>query len=125
MTTKDETARQTIVTLTGYTHYIGMTTTELTDGATTNPVVINGKDITAKIGDIVIYGSKDFILTSQFPKEPNSLVWQEFGDLSDSEIPKTEHKPKHISPHAHNCINCGAPLRKDQHKCEYCGTEYF
>lgn len=37
----------------------------------------------------------------------------------------TEYKPKHISPHAHNCINCGAPLRKDQHKCEYCGTEYF
>lgn len=37
----------------------------------------------------------------------------------------TEYKPKHISPHTHNCINCGAPLRKDRHKCEYCGTEYF
>ena len=37
----------------------------------------------------------------------------------------TEYKPKHISPHTHNCINCGAPLKKEQHKCEYCGTEYF
>lgn len=37
----------------------------------------------------------------------------------------TEHKLKHVSPHIHNCINCGAPLRKDQHKCEYCDTEYF
>lgn len=85
MTTKDETVRQTIIALAGYTHYIGMTTTELTDGATTNPVVINGKDITAKIGDIVVYGSKEFILTSQFPKDPNSLVWREFADIYEDE----------------------------------------
>ena len=25
----------------------------------------------------------------------------------------TEYKPKHISPHTHNCINCGAPLKKN------------
>lgn len=37
----------------------------------------------------------------------------------------TKHKSKAEDPHVHNCINCGAPLKKDQHKCEYCGTEYF
>ena len=54
--------------------YLGVTTTALTDGATTNPITINGEQVTAKKGNIANYGSKEFIF--------NGTAWQEFGDLS-------------------------------------------
>lgn len=55
--------------------WIGITTTALTDGATTNPIVINGVDVTANAGDITSYNNKEFIY--------NGSAWQEFGDLTD------------------------------------------
>lgn len=58
----------------GYTKYLGVTTTALTDGASTNPILINGAYVTAEMGDITTYQSKEFIF--------NGSVWQEFGDLS-------------------------------------------
>lgn len=71
---KDAYARQQIEALSGYTYYIGVTTTPLTDGSTTNPIVVNGQSITANTGAICTYGSKEFIW--------NGTAWQEFGDLS-------------------------------------------
>lgn len=71
---KDATARQMIEDLDGYTAYLGVTTTALTDGATTNPITINGQSVTAKTGNIANYGSKEFIF--------NGTAWQEFGDLT-------------------------------------------
>ena len=71
---KDEEARELIAALQAYTDYIGVTTTALTDGATTNPITINGESVTAKRGNIANYGSKEFIF--------NGSAWQEFGDLS-------------------------------------------
>lgn len=73
-TIKDVWAREQIETLSGYTEYLGVTTTALTDGVTTNPITIGGKSITAKKGDIANYGSKEFIW--------NGTAWQEFGDMS-------------------------------------------
>lgn len=73
-TIKDSWAREQIETLSGYTEYLGVTTTALTDGATTNPITIGEKSITAKKGDIANYGSKEFIW--------NGTTWQEFGDMS-------------------------------------------
>lgn len=70
----DAGARELISELEAYSEYLGVTTTELTDGASTNPIVINGESVTAKKGEIVNYGSKEFIF--------NGSVWQEFGDLS-------------------------------------------
>lgn len=70
----DAAARSRIEALENYTDYLGVTTTALTDGASTNPVVINGESVTAVVGNIVNYGSKEFIF--------NGSVWQEFGDLS-------------------------------------------
>lgn len=55
--------------------WIGITTTALTDGATTNPIVINGVDVTANAGDITSYNNKEFIY--------NGSAWQAFGDLTD------------------------------------------
>ena len=71
---KDAWAREAIDTLTSSTNYLGVTTTELTDGSTTNPITINGASVTAVSGSIVNYGSKEFVY--------NGTAWQEFGDLS-------------------------------------------
>ena len=57
--------------------WIGITTTALTDGATTNPITINGESVTAHAGDIV--GVQD----SQSEFIFNGTAWQEFGNLSD------------------------------------------
>ena len=55
--------------------WLGITTTVLTDGATTNPITINGESVTATSGGIASYDNKEFIF--------NGSAWQEFGDLSD------------------------------------------
>lgn len=54
------------------THWLGVTTTALTDGATTNPITIGGSSVTAKSGDIVQANNKtEFIF--------NGTAWQELG----------------------------------------------
>lgn len=64
---KDELARNT-------KHWLGITTTALTDGATTNPITINGTSVTAKEGDETSYEDTEFIF--------NGTAWQEYGNLS-------------------------------------------
>lgn len=71
---KDEEVRELISDIEKYTKYLGVTTTALTDGATTNPIMINGESVTAESGNIATYNSKEFIF--------NGTAWQEFGDLS-------------------------------------------
>lgn len=71
---KDLGARDLIEDLESYSDYLGVTSTALTDGATTNPIIINEESVVAKKGNIVNYGSKEFIW--------NGTAWQEFGDLS-------------------------------------------
>ena len=70
----DQGARDLIEELSNYTSFLGVTTTALTDGSTTNPVTINGQSVTAVTGNIVTYGSAEFIF--------NGTSWQAFGDLS-------------------------------------------
>lgn len=72
----DQGARDLIAELEDYTDYLGVTTTALSDGATTNPITIVGESdpVTAKKGNIVNYGSVEFIF--------NGTAWAEFGDLS-------------------------------------------
>ena len=71
---KDAHARELIDEMSGYTDFLGVTTTALSDGATTNPIKINNEDVTAKKGNIATYGSAEFIF--------NGTAWQAFGDLS-------------------------------------------
>lgn len=71
---KDAGAREAIEQLSGYTVYLGVTSTELTDGSTVKNVTVNGEIYPADKGYIVNYGSKEFIY--------NGTAWQEFGDLS-------------------------------------------
>jgi hypothetical protein len=53
---------------------IGETSTALTDNATTNPIIVNGKSYTAQSNDAVIYGHKEFLF--------DGTKWHEFGDLT-------------------------------------------
>lgn len=52
---KDAEAREAIEKLSNAMHFLGVTTTVLTDGATTNPITINDESVTAVAGDVVIY----------------------------------------------------------------------
>lgn len=54
---------------------VGETTTALTDGATTNLIVVDGQSYTAQPNDAVIYGNKEFLYTG--------TRWIEFGDVSE------------------------------------------
>lgn len=68
---KDEVARQTAA---GGIQLKGVTTTALTDEATTNPIKIGGSDYTAVSQDAVFYGKKELIF--------DGTKWHEFGDMS-------------------------------------------
>lgn len=70
---KDETARNLISELTSSTSYLGVTTTAITDGATTSPITIGDKSVTPKSGNIVGYGNSEFIWSGVESK------WREFG----------------------------------------------
>ena len=60
-----------VAALSNATHWLGITTTALSDGATTNPITIGGESVTAVSGDIVQYNDTEFIF--------NGTAWQEFG----------------------------------------------
>lgn len=71
---KDATAREAIAALEGGQYFLGLTTTALTNGATTNPITVGGESVTAKKGNIAVYGLAEFIW--------DGAKWIEFGDLS-------------------------------------------
>lgn len=71
---KDAEAREKIEALGSPTHFAGVTTTELSDGNTTNPITIGGNSYNASAGDIAVYGDAEFIW--------DGAKWVEFGDLS-------------------------------------------
>lgn len=69
---KDAVARQMA---SGVIHIVpGTNTTALTDGATTNPITVDGKSYTAVSGDAVFYNNKEFVF--------DGTKWHEFGDLT-------------------------------------------
>ena len=60
--------------LSGAMKFLGTSTTAITDGATTNPITIDSKSVTATAGNVVLYGSKEFVWTGS--------LWEELGDES-------------------------------------------
>lgn len=66
-TLKDAQARQDIETLTGSLsgalHFLGVTTSDIADGSTTNPIVIDSQNVTAAAGDVAIKGDKEFVFS--------------------------------------------------------------
>lgn len=75
---KDAKAREDIAAIeqaiAGGVTFMGETTTALTDGATTNPITINGASVTALKGYLVVSGNKEFVF--------DGTKWIELGDLS-------------------------------------------
>ena len=71
---KDTVARESIGALSGAVKYLGVTTTELTDGATTSPITIEEESVNPKAGDVVIYGENEFIWS-----DTGEGKWHEFG----------------------------------------------
>lgn len=72
---KDAGARELIAQLQGGQYFLGLTTTALTDGATTKPIVIDGENVNQEKGNIAVYGNAEFIW--------DGAKWIEFGDLSN------------------------------------------
>ena len=70
---KDTEAREAIK---GGTHFLGATSTSLADGSSTNPITIGSDSVTAKNGDIVVSGNKEFIFATIDNK------WHELGDIT-------------------------------------------
>lgn len=68
---KDSVARATMA---GAILILGATTTELVDGATTNPITVNGESVTAEANNAVFYGNKEFVF--------DGTNWHEFGDMT-------------------------------------------
>lgn len=74
---KDAQARSDIETIknnqSSAMHYIGTTTTPLSDGAGTNPITIGDKSVTVKSGDVAIYQEMEFIFSG------TDNQWHEYG----------------------------------------------
>lgn len=85
--------------------YLGVTTTPLSDGSTTNPITINNKSVTAKSGQVAAYSDEEFIF--------DGTTWRKFGgtfagltdvnfvELEDGAEVKynaTSHKWENVNP---------------------------
>lgn len=70
-TLKDAEARQMIEDLGHALYWVGITTTELTDGATTNPITVNSESVEVRVGGVASYDGLEFVY--------NGSAWQAFG----------------------------------------------
>ena len=70
-TIKDAEARQMITDLGNALYWIGVTTTALSEGATTNPIIVGGEEVTAKLGGIASYNGMEYAW--------NGSAWQGMG----------------------------------------------
>lgn len=70
-TIKDAEARELIEDIGHAIYWIGVTTTALTDGATTNPITVNSESVTANLGGMASYDGSEFVW--------NGSAWQELG----------------------------------------------
>lgn len=62
-------------------HFRGVTTTVLTDGANTNPIVVNGESFTAVSGDVVVDNNDAHNKGQEYIFD--GTYWRAYGDVSD------------------------------------------
>lgn len=128
--------------ITGVSDYLGVTTTALTDGSNINPITIGNKSITAKTGDIVIYGEHEFVYSSTDNKwnsteslktikgynspEYKTGISFDFNDLLKRIIALENSKPELVEL---KCKNCGGKIQQRYEdsiiKCPYCKSVYI
>lgn len=78
-----------IAGLASATSFLGITTTELIDDSTTSTIQIDGEDVNAKKGDVVIYGNSEFIWTGS--------KWEKLGDTTAEAQRITDIETSYIS----------------------------
>ena len=71
---KDQVARDLIAALQSTSYFLGVTTTPLSDGATTNPIEVNGESVTAVNGNMAVIDQAEYIF--------DGTKWLLVGDLS-------------------------------------------
>lgn len=69
---KDAVARARIAELGKALYWVGVTTTALTDGATTNPITVGGESVTVQAGGVAQYNSEEFAF--------DGSAWQKLGE---------------------------------------------
>lgn len=77
-TIKDAEARQMISDLGSALYWVGVTTTALVDGSTTNPIVVNSENVTAETGAVASYNDLEFVW--------NGSAWQAFGHANFGDL---------------------------------------
>lgn len=63
--------QEEIDSLSNALHWLGVTTTPITDGQDANPIVVDGHSITVYNGDVTAYGGAEFVY--------DGSSWQQFG----------------------------------------------
>lgn len=86
-------AREVLSTLSGYTTFLGVTTTELEDGTTSAVITVNNESVTASAGSIAIY-STGSTTAGRMAKEfiYDGSKWQFFGDISAANLGTLAYK---------------------------------
>lgn len=69
---KDAVARERISELGKALYWVGVTTSALTDGATTNPIIVDGDNVTVQAGAVAQYNGTEFAF--------DGTAWQVLGE---------------------------------------------
>ena len=81
---KDEEARELIMEITSPGVFLGITTSNISEGSTTNPIVVDGSNVTAHNGDWCLHQETVEGVTSDIAYIFNSNnKWQKFTDMSN------------------------------------------
>ena len=64
--------------LSGAMKFLGTSATAITDGSTTNPITVGSTSVTATSGNVVLYGTKEFVW--------NGSAWEELGNEGSYKI---------------------------------------
>lgn len=88
---KDAGARQLIADLGNALYWVGVTTTELTNGSTTNPITVNGESVTAKVGALAQYNGEEFAWNGSAWQ---SMGRQDFGNLAFKNSVEATYTPQ-------------------------------
>ena len=76
---KDAVARQVIANISSPMNFLGVSSTEITDGGTEQPT-IGDEAKTPKVGDVVVYNQAEFVYGPKADDEEN--CWYQFGDTA-------------------------------------------
>ncbi len=81
--------------------FIGITTSNITDDSTTNPVIISSKSVTATAGNVVLFGDDEFVWTGS--------KWEELGGIHGTESAGSHNHTTSTTIPANTYVNAVTP----------------